>query len=347
VSTPLCDNPEHIHRLCYLLKLGRQKAKLSPVFGGFHHRMWRLEADRGVYAVKQLAPDTDLNDPVIVKHYNVTETIARHFVDRGVAAQYALQSPDGHLQLIDDAGYLVYPWTDAVAIDKDQISETHALKVALLLAKMHLANIQVSGVTDASSDIVPEARITELIQLSVEHNLQHCTSLYEQLPALINISSLHRSALAFLARHLVVSHGDLDQKNVLWDVQGKPVVIDWESARKLNPTYEVVLEALDWSGITSNFDCSLFKKFISAYIHAGGKIDDKSIDAAFHCILGDWVDWLIYNVGRTVMLIDEDQRAIGAEQIGFTLHTIFRLEKMLPKLQSILRETASDSAILD
>ncbi len=46
-------------------------------------------------------------------------------------------------------------------------------------------------------------------------------------------------------------------------------------------------------------------------------------------------------------LIDEDQRAIGAEQIGFTLHTIFRLEKMLPKLQSILRETASDSAILD
>ena len=62
--------------------------------------------------------------------------------------------------------------------------------------------------------------------------------------------------------------------------------------------------------------------------------------------MGDWVDWLIYNVGRTVVLIDEDQRAIGAEQIGFTLHTIFRLEKMLPQLQSIVRETASNTATL-
>jgi thiamine kinase-like enzyme len=308
--------------------------------------MWRLEAGRGVYAVKQLAPDTDLHDPAIVKHYNVTETIARHFADQGIAAQCALQSPDGHLQLIDDVGYLVYPWTDAVAIDKDQISETHALKVALLLAKMHLANIHVSGVTDASSEIVPEAKITELIQLSVEHNLQYSTSLHEQLPALINISSLHRAALAFLARRLVISHGDLDQKNVLWDAQGNAVVIDWESARKLNPTYEVVLESLDWSGITSSFDYSLFRKFISTYIHAGGEVDDESIEASFHCIMGDWVNWLIYNVGRTVVLIDEDQRAIGAEQIGFTLHIIFRLEKMLPQLQSIVRETTSNTATL-
>ena len=61
--------------------------------------------------------------------------------------------------------------------------------------------------------------------------------------------------------------------------------------------------------------------------------------------MGAGVDWLIYNIGRAVMLFDKDQRAIGAEQIGSTLDIIFRLQKMLPELQAILKETTLDTAI--
>ncbi|RLA48946.1 MAG: hypothetical protein DRQ97_02350 [Gammaproteobacteria bacterium] len=34
----------------------------------------------------------------------------------------------------------------------------------------------------------------------------------------------------------MISHGDLDHKNGLWDASGKPTIIDWESAIKLDPT---------------------------------------------------------------------------------------------------------------
>jgi predicted Ser/Thr protein kinase len=40
--------------------------------------------------------------------------------------------------------------------------------------------------------------------------------------------------MSLLNKNTVVSHGDLDQKNVLWDKTGKPILIDWESACKIN-----------------------------------------------------------------------------------------------------------------
>lgn len=37
-----------------------------------------------------------------------------------------------------------------------------------------------------------------------------------------------------LASHMVISHRDLDSKNVMWSEE-KPIIIDWESAGYTNP----------------------------------------------------------------------------------------------------------------
>lgn len=304
------------------------------MYGGFHHKMWRLNTDSGSYAIKQLAVDVDLGCTETTSQYNVTESIAERFSECGIPAIFALKQQANYLQIVGGAGYLVYPWTDAVALGRHEITAVHAIMVAGILAKMHRANIVVPELKETPPDFHAEEKMILLVNRAQECNIRNANTLSEQLPYFLRIVASHKTAIGDLENSLVISHGDLDHKNVLWSAVGDPLLIDWESARRLNPTYEIVLEALDWSGITSTFQHGLFTEIISAYKRAGGVIDGDSLQASFHCILGDWLNWLMFNVGRTVDLEDAEQRLIGTEQVDLALATILRLERQLPNLMS-------------
>jgi len=338
VSKGLSENPEHLQYLCSRLDLGTSQSELSRVYGGFHHRMWRLETDRGLYAIKQLSPDTDLSQSDASNHYNMTEAIAEKFACHGIAAIFALRYGDEYLQIIERVGYLVYPWTSALAVDINDISEKHALEVARVMAKMHRANFEVPGLAEIKFDVHSEEKIILSIQRASDCDAGIAKALNEQLPSILNIVSAQKTAIKILERHVVISHGDLDHKNVLWDDSDSPILIDWESARKLNPTYEVLLEALDWSGITSKFDYHLFEKFLAAYVEAGGVIESSSLQASFDCILGDWINWLMYNLGRSIDFEDADQRLTGEAQVKLSLSTILRLGYLIPQLLNLARD---------
>lgn len=71
---------------------------------------------------------------------------------------------------------------------------------------------------------------------------------------IVTINTAYQHTLPLLKRKCIVSHGDLDKKNVLWDHSDAPILIDWECTRKLNPTHEIVNACLDWSGITMQFN---------------------------------------------------------------------------------------------
>jgi thiamine kinase-like enzyme len=332
----LSQNPDHIQQLCCRLGLGTPRGDVTRVYGGFHHKVWRLETDSGSYAVKQLSADTDCRDPDTINHYNVSEAVAEAFSAHGIPAVFALRSKADYLQLIDNIGYLVHPWCNARALKLAQISEKHALQIARILARMHRANIDVPGVKERRFDVHSQEKIIQLVNRAGESNAQIAKALNKQLPDFLNIADYHRTSLQALGQHLVISHGDLDQKNVLWDAQGRPGLIDWESAQKLNPTFEVVLEALDWSGIASQFDRELFRKFIAAYRQAGGVIERDTLQASFHCVVGDWLDWLMYNVGRSIDMEDAEQRLIGTEQVHFSLATILHLQHQIPGLLAMV-----------
>ena len=136
-------------------------------------------------------------------------------------------------------------------------------------------------------------------------------------------------------------HGDLDHKNVLWDTAGAPLVIDWESAQRLNPTYEMFLEALDWGGITAHFETAPFITFVEAYLDAGGTIHSGEIPAVADAIQGTWVEWLLFNIGRAIGLHDPQQRAIGLQQVDLSISTLLRMEKYAPRLTDIALRLAS------
>ena len=339
MSLPLKDNPRHVAWLCEQLGLGRAGGALAPVSGGLHHRMWRLDTSKGSFAVKQLGLERELAHLDVAGHYNATEAAAAAFAAAGIPALHALSSSD-YLQQIDDEAYLVYPWTEARAVGRNRIPPEQAAQVAVLMAKMHRAGVDVPGLEQSRPNWLSSERLAALLQGAMRHNLRDAEELSVRSDLLLAIADGLGEARAALAGNRLVSHGDLDHKNILWDEAGAPLVIDWESTRWLNPTHELLLEALDWSGITAHFEINPFRHFLEAYRGAGGIIDPAEVPAAFNCILGDWVTWLMYNLGRAMNVEDLSLHQLGSEQVDLALSTVLRIEHLLPRLRTVVDDVA-------
>lgn len=341
LSQALPENTRHVEQLCALFDLGGPISDPVAVSGGLHHRMWCLDTQSGRYAVKQVADDMDMRDAGTVRHLNATEAAAQAFAECGIPALASLSREGQHLQVLDGTGYLVFPWTAHRALDKNSIGEYHAATVAEILARMHLAGIDIAGLEEPVAWPLTPQHVREILQLARQRNAREAIYLIEREDDILRAVETHEAALADLSHTQVISHGDLDHKNVLWNDAGEPLLIDWESARPINPTYELLLEALDWSGITANFETGPFEHFLRAYVNAGGSIIADLVPRAFDAVLGTWVNWMLFNVDRAAEYADLRQRAIGTEQIDVAVGALLRLEKNIPRLREIAVRCAS------
>ena len=323
----------HLVQLCKRYNLGTPVGEITRVYGGLLHLMWHLNTDNGSYAIKQLSSVVDLMNDVVIQNYELSEIVASKFAVQEVPAVCALKNDNGkYLSVIDKVGFLVYPWIEATAIPESQISEQHALQIAVILAKMHIMRLEVPNMPESKIDVFTSPELIALINTSIKYNCSFAQSLQKASSALITINDACIDLISALKKDVIVSHGDLDPKNVLWDNSGKPVLIDWESARKLNPTYEIINACLDWSGITKEFNKELFCEMLKAYTQAGGIIDTVMTNAAFYGVLGNWVNWMVYNIKRAGNAKDLEQKTIGTEQVNLVLPTILRLKELMPEL---------------
>nr|WP_241030182.1 aminoglycoside phosphotransferase family protein [Legionella anisa] len=305
------------------------------VYGGLLHKMWYLECNDSQFAVKQLNRRIQLTEE-IKSQYELTEEIAFQFSKYTIPAIHALKIENNYLILSEDEAFLVYPWITAKALDKDAISEMHALKIATLLAKIHCINLDVPQLSTQEFDIHPNEKISVLIDQSASQNLVFKEQLISNQRIIIELNDLYQKAVPILQSSSVVSHGDLDQKNVLWDKNNASFLIDWESARKLNPTYEIVNCALDWSGITTTlFQKPLFIKMLKTYASSGITINQDHLEAVFYGVLGNWINWLVYNIERSFSS-DKEQQAIGIEQVLQVLPTIIQVKVSIMELTELV-----------
>jgi protein-tyrosine phosphatase len=299
--------------------------------------MWRVETERGTYAIKELSPDADLGDENTLKGYNVSEAIAETFASIGIEAVVALKAGDHYLTIVGDRGYLVYPWCNYSALPSGQVDERHGIEVARLLARMHRADIHVAGVKETTLEAFPVERLDELVQRASECEPLGATSLsHHHRPRLGEIVALHNEAIVALEKELVIGHGDLDQKNVLWDDRDRPVLIDWERAGKLNPTYEIIQAALDWSGAASELRPGLFRRMLEAYQDAGGELEADAMGPSLDYIAGEWLIWLLYAVGLSLQEAKPRRLRIEAERIEDPMQIFLRLKQLKPELLDLV-----------
>lgn len=328
-------NQKHLKHLNQHFNLGQQVQTPERIHGGLLHIMWRLDTDKGSFAIKQLSKDIDLKNQQIIKNYELSEGIASRFVARGIPGVCAIAQSGKYLFMIDETGFLVYPWVNAKALDQHAVSEPHALKIATILAKMHCLNLDEPEITQPEFYTHTNQKILELLDKAESFTCPFAANLRKNQKNILAANEAYQNAIPILKTDTIVSHGDLDQKNVLWDSSNNPIIIDWESACKINPTYDLINTAFYWSGITSNFDMALFFKMIEAYQKAGGVINKEHVVAACYGSFS-WIGWLAYNIERSCVLGESEHSNIGIEQVSQTLATILRLQRVIPEVIKII-----------
>ena len=127
-----------------------------------------------------------------------------------------------------------------------------------------------------------------------------------------------------LAQTLVLSHRDLDPKNVMWN-GAEPLVIDWEAAGYINP-YQEFLEVLNYWA--DDGDGGLVRSYFDALAKAYGKhmsLAEVPWDAVFAGSYSGMIGWLDYNVKRALGMeaSDEAEIRLGEEQVVGTIGALY------------------------
>ncbi len=161
-----------------------------------------------------------------------------------------------------------------------------------------------------------------------------------------NWESLIHSSASLLTNHYVISHRDLDPKNVLWDEQKVPIIIDWEAAGPIHPTLELIDVALYWSGSESgDLSKKAFSNLINSYLEHGGEIYADWQGVLNYGFLGK-LEWLAYNIRRSLGLesSDDAERELGTREVIRTINALQNYADFIPQCLLWLGDLEEGSA---
>ena len=160
--------------------------------------------------------------------------------------------------------------------------------------------------------------------------------------ALIKHDAEYTLACEELRRFTVLSHRDLDHKSVLWSDGVSFAIIDWEAAGMINPTMELVVVALNWSGLRAG-QCrwDAFHAVISGYRSARGGLHTPARVALYGCV-GKWLNWLEYNLQRSLQnCVCGESFRLALCEINITLSTLGSLERHIDEWTEWLEVASS------
>jgi len=139
----------------------------------------------------------------------------------------------------------------------------------------------------------------------------------------LTLNENYLKVIPILKEHSVVTHGDLDQLNVIWNKKEVPFLIDWESAKKMNPTYEIVRTSLRFSGVgTDDFSLSIYTHMLHAYKKHDGLLNNNHIEAALHALSSGTINRLLYNIELASASDSSEERNRACNEIEGVLMSI-------------------------
>ena len=312
-------NQSHLEFICAELLLGMSNESVTSIHGSRGGSfIWRVNTDKGSFAVKQLAPAIDLKNTKLVSKYELSEVIASRFALEGIEAVSALEKSGKHLIIIDNSGYLVYPWVQGYVSAHNEVSEVHAVKIAEVIAKLHRINLYVPEIGEPRVDQYSSDNIIEAIDKVASFKFPFAKILKENQSFILSMNDKYLAVTPFLLENTLVSHGDLDQLNIIWGEADQPILIDWESARKINPTREIVRASLVWSGVGGDNPSSLaiYNSMLRTYISSGGTLNLNHMNAAFYSSIGSMIFWMIYNIDMVCTSDVPEIRATAIKEIS-------------------------------
>lgn len=333
---------EQIKKFCDTYQLGSVEAEPCAISGGLLHKMYRVETSQGVYAIKVLNPEI-MQRPDALQNMINSEQVSHALAE--VVPMVAAKEFDGkHVVEFEGIWFMVFDWLSGASVFAPEITKGHCAKIGRVLGKIHAVNVKIAGM-EAKAEVRNVFAWEELLESWCRLNAnkevpsEGLEALKNFLPELLVLDKETVTALQQISSFQVISHRDLDPKNVMWQGE-QPYLIDWEAAGYVNP-YQELVEVLNYWITDANgaYDYEKFTALINEYAKS---IDVKSADwntvlkAGFDGMLG----WLEYNVRRAAGLCGsgEEERQLGTQQVLGTIAELKRQKVQMEQLKNWLSE---------
>jgi Ser/Thr protein kinase RdoA (MazF antagonist) len=304
------------------LQLGHIESEPERVTGGLLHRMWRVSTESGYYAIKQLNPEV-LKRTQARSDYINSEKISSAYARQGVPAIPAITHHDTPLHNCGEDTIMIFPWMDGETLPVGTVDPDRSFMIGLTLAALHSYQPNVDGLPTPIPLEFDHNRWRDSVGRARALGLPWKSDIRSYIPVLIGMSVEYERVSKQLQEELVISHRDMDQKNVLWPDSKSPAIIDWESAGLTNPAQELFDTALNWSGYAID-DPGLesFKSLIKGY-RVVYKAPQTSGFMAFMGCLGNWMEWLEFNIERSTSdSIGGDEKQLANREVKSTLEIL-------------------------
>jgi Ser/Thr protein kinase RdoA (MazF antagonist) len=246
-----------IERVAATFGLGLPVWEPVTVAGGLSNQLWRLDTDRGAFAVKRMVANAERQ--ALVENVEAAFAIERRAWAAGVPVPEPVVDPSSGRALarIDGALFRVHRWVDGSP------GSGSPVEAAGLLARIHAVG-RARWAPTPSRGWAAERWGADLVELT-------------------------RKTTAGPDRVLVVdSHGDLERKNTLRRGDGTVLALDWDAAGPVGAVHEAVGVALDWSDAQPGG----FAEAVEAYVrHSGVVVPPRPwVFAGWVAAQGGWLD---------------------------------------------------------
>lgn len=324
-------NNQLFKKLCVESQLGEIVGVPVSISGGLLHKMYAIETNKGKYAIKILNPQIMIRPDAMMNYIN-SERIA-NLVSKKVPAVPAKIIYGNFIHNIDSQFYIVFDWIESETLKPNEIKCSHSEKIGSILADIHGTDFSELHIKKDLGNNEQSVNWKYYIQQGQISHAEWVESLLGIVDKLYEWSSLAYKANRLLSINLVISHRDLDPKNVLWN-KDEPVFIDWESAGYVNPMHDLVETALYWSkDKTDNIVKERFFAFINGYKMKGVEIQEDWTTVLENGFLGK-LGWLEYNLKRSLEIecTDEEEQKLGITQVIGTIKEIKDYAETISKL---------------
>ena len=328
-----------IEQLIIQENLGSTIKSIEKIMGGLSHRIYKVLTDKGAYAVKELNAGI-MKRKEAYNNFVFSEEVATIAKQNGINAVEAIKIKNDIMKQINNKYYMIFNWIDGKILEENEINMHHCEIMGEVLAKIH--NIDFKEFEDENKKVyeVENFEWNSYINIAEEQNKKYVNFLKNSINSVNDISQKINDALKYVNKKLVISHLDLDKKNIIW--QGnKPFIIDWEASGYVNPIIELAQVAWYWSGgDMANLDYKKFETVVDTY-KKNSKIEiDKNIEKYIYWDFYNEFTWLNYNLKRSLFLkneYEEDEIELIENEVIQSLIEINYKESQIDKIAEILK----------
>ncbi|MFC9707321.1 aminoglycoside phosphotransferase family protein [Paenibacillus sp. NPDC056933] len=317
------------------LELGVLISKPRAISGGLLHRMYAIETTHAKYAVKALNPQI-MGRPAAKQNYIQSEKIA-NVAANFIHAQPAKVINGSSMQILDNQYYLIFDWIDGKSLELHEVTETHCEHMGMILADIHKTDFSQLHIPKLEPDLSKETDWNYYLVKGQKENSDWTILLGNTIQKLYKWSAQAKNASVILASNTVISHRDLEPKNVMWQ-QNNPIIIDWESAGYINPMHDLVETAMYWSvDHTGNVDKGRFLAFTDGYRSRAGNLNANWKIVLENGFAGK-LDWLEYSLKRSLWIecTDIEEQQMGTSQVTWTIEALKQHEDMISDVENWL-----------